>query len=324
MSRYLLFVVATLFSMTSVVSAFDLQGHRGARGLVPENTLPAFAKALSIGVTTLELDTGVTKDGVVIVSHNPVVDKSLARGTDGKWLMEEPLIKDLTFSETQAYDVGRLNPNSRSASRFPDQVPVDGTRMPSLAQVFDLVKKSGNTTVRFNIETKISPLKPDNTVDPKAFAEAVLSVVKKYGLESRMSIQSFDWRTLQQVQQLNPKVETVYLSAQQNWMDTINGQNGDWTAGLKVADFQNSLPKMVKAAGGAVWSPFHRDLTPALIKEAQSIGLKVVPWTVNDAPTMKSLIKAGVDGLISDYPDVLRSVLQEEGIKVPAASPVQP
>ena len=318
--------LSVLFVMSLMVSAyaFDLQGHRGARGLMPENTLPAFAKALSIGVTTLELDIGVTKDGVVIVSHNPLVDKSLARGADGKWLTQEPLMKDLTFSETQAYDVGRLEPDSRSAKRFPDQVPVDGTRMPSLAQVFDLVKKSGNASVRFNIETKINPLKPQNTADPETFAAAVLNVVRIYGFESRVSIQSFDWRTLKVVQALNPQIETVYLTAQQNWMNTVNGENGDWTAGLKVSDFENSVPKMIKAAGGAVWSPFYRDLTPALIAEAQASGLKVIPWTVNDEPTMRSLIKMGVDGLISDYPDKLRAVLIDMKIDVPPPTPVKP
>ena len=201
--------------------AFDLQGHRGARGLMPENTLPAFAMALSIGVTTLELDTVITKDGIVVVSHNTALDNDLVRGPDGKWLSGEPLIVDLTFAELQSYDVGRANPDSRLVKRFPHQTAVDATRMPSLAQVFELVKKSGNRSVRFNIETKINPQRARDTVNPQVFVAALLSVVRQFDLVNRVSIQSFDWRTLQEVQTRAPEIETVYLSAQQNWMDTI-------------------------------------------------------------------------------------------------------
>lgn len=320
-SRIVTCIALCAFAVTSA-AAFDLQGHRGARGLMPENTLPAFAKALSIGVTTLEFDTGVTKDGVVIVSHNPSVDEEIARGPDGKWVTGKPLFKDLTFAEAQQFNMGAIKPDSRTATRFPDQAEVDGTRMPSLAQLFELTNKAGNNLVRFNIETKINPLKPNDTVSPDVFATALVDVVRKFGMEERTTIQSFDWRTLQIVQKIAPKIETVYLSAEQEWMNTINGSSGDWTAGFKIADHGGSLAKMVKAAGGSVWSPFHRDLTKEKVQAAQKEGLKVIPWTVNDAPTMKQLIEMGVDGLISDYPDVLRKVAMDMNIAVPAPTPV--
>lgn len=322
-SRLVTSFIISAFAVASA-AAFDLQGHRGARGLMPENTLPAFANALSIGVTTLEFDTGVTKDGVVIVSHNPSVEEDIARGADGEWVTGKPLLKEMTFEETQQFNMGKIKPGSRTAERFPKQMEVDGTRMPSLAQVFELTKKAKNDAVRFNIETKINPLKPDNTVSPQVFAKALVDVVQKYEMESRTTIQSFDWRTLQIVQKIAPKIETVYLSAEQEWMNTINGANGDWTAGFKIADHNGSLAKMIKAAGGSVWSPFHRDVTKEKLAAAQAEGLKVIPWTVNDPADMKNLIEMGVDGLISDYPDVLRRVAQELKIAVAAPTPVTP
>ncbi len=133
-------------------TSFDLQG---TRGLAPENTLPAFAKALAIGVTTLELDTAITRDGVVVISHDPRVNADIARGADGRWLEARGAIHDLAYAELLAYDVGRLKPGSAYAKSFPEQVAVDGTRIPRLADLFAMVEKSGNRTVRFDIEPKV-------------------------------------------------------------------------------------------------------------------------------------------------------------------------
>ena len=161
----------------SAAQAFELQGHRGARGLMPENTLAGFAKALSIGVTTLELDVGVSKDGVVVVAHDERLNGAIARGPDGAWLsgVGAP-VNHLSFAELKAYDVGRLNPAHRYARRFAGQQPVDGATMPSLTEVIRLARKAGNERVRFNIETKSSPAEPSITPAPKAFARAVIAV----------------------------------------------------------------------------------------------------------------------------------------------------
>lgn len=286
---------------------------------MPENTLPAFSKALSIGVSTLELDVGVTSDGVVVVSHDPALSTDITRGSDGEWLTSRPLIKELSYDELQQFDVGQLKPDSRGAKRFPDQQAVEGTKIPALSDVFDLVKNSKHSKMRFNIETKINPLKPNDTLEPEAFVNAVLLAVEKSGLQQQITIQSFDWRTLQLVQKLAPELDTVYLTAQQNWLDNVKSEGGKasgWTAGFILSDYQ-SVPAMVKAAGGTVWSPFYGDLTAPMVKDAQALGLKVIPWTVNDAETMGTLIDAGVDGLISDYPDRLRAVAAEKSLPLP-------
>jgi glycerophosphoryl diester phosphodiesterase len=320
-------LLAGLLAMTAAAGqALDIQGHRGARGLAPENTLPAFAKALEIGVTTLEMDCAVTSDGVVVVSHDPVLNPDITRGPDGKWLQKTgPAIRTLSYAELRRYDVGRLNPSSAYAQRWPEQKPADGTRIPRLADVFALVKKSGNGTVRFNIETKISPLAPGETTGPEDFARRLIAEIRAAKMEHRAAIQSFDWRTLAVVQKEAPEIPTVYLTSVSGFMDNIQAKGDSlWTAGHRARDHGGSVPRMIKAAGGAVWSPYSGDVTPEAVKEAQALGLKVVAWTVNDAAGMRRLIGMGVDGIISDRPDLLRKTAGEMGVALPRATPVSP
>ncbi|MFO1246109.1 MAG: glycerophosphodiester phosphodiesterase [Ramlibacter sp.] len=306
-----------LVSASAGALAFDAQGHRGARGLAPENTLPAFERALEVGVTTLELDIGVTADGVVVVAHDPYLNPAITRDASGQWLKDKgPTLSSLTFTQLQAYDVGRINPETPYGKTFSSQVPRDGTRVPALAALFALVKARGADEVRFNIETKINPTQPDETVNPEQMVRALLNTVREAGLTRRVTIQSFDWRTLQIVQGVEPAIPTVYLSIQT--ANTDNIRDGAWTAGFKLAD-HGSLPRMVKAAGGAVWSPNGGAVTEALVKEAQAIGLKVIPWTINNPADMERLIGWGVDGIITDYPDRLRTVMQQRGLPLPRA-----
>jgi glycerophosphoryl diester phosphodiesterase len=299
--------------MTLSAHALDLQGHRGARGLAPENTLPAFERALEIGVTTLELDVGLTRDGVVVIAHERTLNPDLTRDAQGKWLEGAPAaIHALTYEELARYDVGRLRPGTAYAKRFPRQRPVDGARIPALADLFELVRRRGDARVRFNIETKLSPLAPDETAAPEAIVAALLAAIGEAGMASRVTIQSFDWRTLAIVQKTAPSIPTVYLTAESASPKTIalDGSPSPWTAGHQASAHGGSLPRTVKAAGGAVWSPYHRDLTPERLREAHALGLKVVVWTVNAEADMRQLAQWGVDGIISDYPDVLATTLR--------------
>ena len=306
----------------------DIQGHRGARGLLPENTLPAFARALSIGVTTLELDCAITRDGVVVVSHDSTLNPDITRGADGQWIKRADLpINAYTIAELQQFDVGRIDPASDYAGRFPRQQPVDDTRMPSLDEVFALARRAGNDAVRFNIETKLSPLHPQRTVAPDVFAQALIAVIQRNRLDARATIQSFDWRTLAVVQREAPRIQTVYLSAQQPFMDNIlaHDASSPWNAGLHVSQFGGSVPRMVRAAGGAlnvIWSPCADDVNAANVREAHALGLAVVVWTVNAEADMRAMLALDVDGIISDYPDLLRRVAGEAGYALPLATPV--
>jgi glycerophosphoryl diester phosphodiesterase len=304
--------------------AFDLQGHRGARGLAPENTLPAFAAALSLGVSTLELDVAVTRDGVVVVCHDRRLNPDFTRDARGKWISRPgPTVRSLSYAEIQTYDVGRIDPANEYARRWPDQKPIDGTRMPRLADVFALVLRSGNTSVRFNIETKISPLAPEETVDPETFAKALIDVVRASGIaEQRVTMQSFDWRTLQVARRLAPAIETSCLTAQQTWMNN-QGDASPWVAGFQMKE-HGSVPRMVKAAGCGTWSPFFGEIDKAKVDEAHALGLKVITWTMNEPAQMRQVIDLGVDGLITDRPDIGRQVLKEKNLPLPAPTPVKP
>lgn len=316
----------TVILVAGSASAFDLQGHRGARGLAPENTLPAFATALSLGVSTLEFDVNMTRDGHLVVGHDPVLQPHLAR-LDGNWIATPgPVIWQTPLADLQRYDVGRLDPSSRYGQTYPEQKPVDGTRMPLLGEVFALAAKSGNTAVRFNIETKIHPGKPEESAPPERFATALVLAIQSAGLAGRASIQSFDWRTLKVAERLAPNIPRAYLTIEGGNSDNVQrGQPGasPWLGGLD-ADDHASTPALVKAAGGQIWSPFWRNVTPELVAEAQRLGLQVIPWTVNDPAVMEQLIAMKVDGLISDYPNRLRGVMQARGLPLPTPTPVAP
>lgn len=307
--------------------AFDIEAHRGGRALFPENTLQAFAAALAMGGSTLELDIGATRDGVLVVSHERRLNPDLARDADGNYVAPpgRPLI-ELSLAEVQTYDVGQIRPGSDYAKQFPDQKVLSGdVRIPTLKQLIDLVRGSGNAQVRLNIETKLDPDHPDEAPDPERFVSLLLGLIEAEHFADRVMIQSFDWRTLQLVQQRAPAVPTVYLTIQRGRSPNVSlTQATHWTAGFNPADHGGSLPRTIHAAGGKVWSPYFADVTPDLITEAHALGQSVVVWTVNRPEDMARLIEMGVDGIISDRPDLLRKVAAEKGIALPEASPTGP
>ena len=310
--RGALTIITTLWLGGCATPPFDLQGHRGARGLAPENTLTGFTRALEIGVTTLELDIGVTRDGVVVVHHDERLNPDLARNPSGAWVAAPaPLISELTWQELSAYNVGRIRPGTAYDQLFPDQTARDGEPVPRLADVFALLNKRGDTRTRLNIETKLTPGKPADTIGPEAMVGALLGAIAESNMGARVTIQSFDWRTLKLVQARAPQIPTVYLSAQRPNFNTID-MKGLWTAGLLRERFE-SIPAMVQAAGGAIWSPHFEELTPALLQDAHARRLKVIPWTVNKREDIGKLIDMGVDGLITDRPDLGQAVLKERG-----------
>lgn len=307
-------------AMTLPAQAFDLQAHRGGRGLRPENTLASFENAIRIGVTTLELDIAITADGVPVISHDPALNPAFTRDAGGAWLKGPgPLIKQLTLEQVQSYDVGRIDPQHAYARAFPDQQAVDDQRIPTLAQLFKRVKDLGADQIQFDIETKINPHRAADTLDPEAFVKAMLSVIREYGMTRRVMVQSFDWRSLELLHRMEPELRTMYLSSAAPNFNTV--QDPAWTAGHKLSDFDGSVPRMVRAsagkAAGVIWAPNFNQLTAALTSEAQALGLQLIPWTVNKEVDMERLIDWGVDGIISDYPDRLRFVMSKRGLPLP-------
>jgi glycerophosphoryl diester phosphodiesterase len=307
--------VASQESAPRLAEKFSIIAHRGGAGLAPENTLVAFAGAFSLDVDAVEMDVHLTADGEVVVYHDSKLKPEITRTPDGKWLKEPgPAIRNLTLRQLKSYDVGRVKPGTGYAWRYPHQKPADGQRIPTLGDVFALAKKRGNTRVQFWIEVKTSPLEPDLTPPPEAVADAVIAVVRKADLIDRVVLLSFDWRSLVRAQKVAPEVTTAYLSRQSGRKDTIQaGRPGTspWTAGLDIDDFTGSVPRAVHSIHGRFWLPHYRDIDQKQVKEAHDLGLKVIVWTVNQRATMRYLIDLGVDGIITDRPDVLKEVLAE-------------
>jgi glycerophosphoryl diester phosphodiesterase len=262
----------------------DVQGHRGCRGHLPENTLPAFARALELGVNTLELDVAVTRDGVVVVHHDRGLNPAIARGPDGRWVTRATPINHLTFAELQRYDIGRLDPASAYGKKFPQQKPLDGTRIPRLAELFAL---AGRANVRFNIEPKSDADQPDETLAPEPFARALIAEVRKAGMEQRTTVQAFDWRLLKVVEREAPELRTVYCT---------EGAGSD--------------PARVHAAGGKIWSPDFERVTPEKLAAARQLSLWVTVWTVNEPADIARMVAMDVDGIASDYPDRVMAQLR--------------
>lgn len=310
---------------------FDFQAHRGGRDARPENTLISFAYAMELGVTTLEMDMQFTKDGQIVISHNPVMNPTLTKGPDGKYVEAGKFdIRTMTLAEVKQFDVGTMNPAAGGyyESHGATQVAVPGTKLPTLEEVFELANSYGNDKIYFNIETKsyADPADPNykNNADLEKFVRKFYEVVKKYHMEDRVFLQSFDWRTLKIMRQIDPRITLVALSCEQPSWGYVDGcylkigdkKTSPWLAGLNINDFHGDYVKAAKAIGADVISPYWEELSPQLVREAHELGMKVVPWTVNDAKDMNCLIDMGVDGMITDKPWILRQILINRGIEV--------
>ncbi|GAA1330692.1 glycerophosphodiester phosphodiesterase family protein [Catellatospora bangladeshensis] len=306
---------------------FDLQAHRGGIGLTVESTLAAFARALEVGVTTLELDVQITRDGREVVTHdrrtNPAkcVDTAPAFPGDPAFPYAGRYVKDLTFAQVRTLDCG-----SRRWAQYPDQALSPGARMPTLAEVFALARRYRAHDVRFNIETKVEAAAPHETAPREQFVAVTAREVRRSGFARNVTIQSFDWGTLMLWRRVEPRLPLVALTQPE-----FLRPGSPWTGGLDLADFGGSVVEAVRSFGASALSPVHGNpqngavgdpgyvpfTTKALVDEAHARGIEVVPWTVNDPATMRKLIDDGVDGIITDYPDRLRAVLAERGLPLP-------
>jgi glycerophosphoryl diester phosphodiesterase len=278
------FTVAALASAAPLMG-FDsprrilVHGHRGARGRRPENTLPAFRYAIEQGVDVLELDVAVTKDNVPVVSHDPLINVAICTGPK-----TGIPIHTLTLAELGEYDCGaKQNP------LFSTQVPVPGTRVPTLDQVFELGR--GNA-IQFNVETKIFADRPELTPDPEAFTRLILDRVRRHGIENRVILQSFDPRTLRVMKKLNPGIRRAALfETDRNW------------------------PEVAHEFEATILSPEYKLVTPERVAQAHTDGLEVVPWTVNKPEDWTRLMAAKVDAIISDDPAALIAWLKEKAAR---------
>lgn len=274
----------------NAIKTIEVQGHRGCRGNLPENTLPAFEAAVNMGVDVLEMDVAVTKDNVLVISHDPHISPEICLNADGSKIENAPLIHDLTLEEVKSFDCGSIR-----HPRFIKQTPIPGTKIPTLAEVFAQVRDSrapNAKNIRFNIETKIFKEHPEYTVGPDEFSELVVKAFQESGFKDRITLQSFDPRTLVKAKSLDPSIQTVML---------IEDGTLDMAA----------LGKMVEAYA---ISPDFTLLSKELVGQLHEQGFKVIPWTINSPHDWESIIAMDVDGIITDYPQALLEFLEQRGI----------
>ena len=265
-------VLALIMTLTAAGETRILvHGHRGARAVLPENTLPAFEYAISVGADMLELDLAVTKDNVLVVSHDPAINRKVCKGPEG-----ESRIRFLTLAEVKAFDCGAVaNPE------FPKQKAVPGTRIPTFEEVLALAPKG---SFGFNVETKVDPKKPELSPDPETFSKQVVEAVRKSGLEKRVVVQSFDFRTLKAIRKIAPEIRLCAL----------------------YGGLPKDLVKISAEAGGVpMVAPHHLLVSKGKVKKAHEKGLRVIPWTPNTPGAWDKMIKAGVDEIITDDPEAL-------------------
>jgi glycerophosphoryl diester phosphodiesterase len=306
-------------SQTPAAKGADMKpliiGHRGAAGLAPENTLAAFARACELGVDGIELDVLVSADGELVVHHDFRLRPEIARAADGTWISSTspPAVRNLTVAQLKTYDVGRLQPKTSYAGRYPEQTPVDGERIPTFKEVIHLFKKSCNPSTRLLVEIKTSPDEPTLTPLPEVVSDQVVTMLKEERITERTWVLSFDWRNLVHIQKIAPELVTVYLTVTTPGSNTLKpNQPGPspWMAGWDIDDFNGSAPRAVKAAGGRIWSPFFKNLTPESLAEARQLGLKVSVWTPDRPEDLKQMISMKVDAITTNRPDVLKDLLK--------------
>jgi glycerophosphoryl diester phosphodiesterase len=266
-------------------NTFDWQGHRGARGLMPENTIPAFLKALDLGVTTLELDLAVSADNQLIISHEPWLNHEICSKADGTEVKKEEA-ESLAIHQMTAEELKKCDCGSRGNPRFPEQQKLFAHK-PTLSEMVAAVKQycteKGRPLPYFNMEIKSQPAW-DGKYTPSVsdFAKLVLTEINRLGIKEKTCVQSFDPRALEAIKQLDKSVTIAFL------IENINSLK----VNLKLLSFKPSI-----------YSPYFKLISKKTVKKCHALGIKIIPWTVNELIDIQKIKSMGVDGIITDYPN---------------------
>ncbi len=291
---------------------FDLEAHRGGRGEFTEESATAFTHALDLNVSTLELDVVVAEDGTPVVWHDPSVqaekcsDTAPATPNDPEFPYVGKLVHELNWQQLQTLDCGK------KLADFPNAQPVPGNKMLQLKDVFALAANHPNgRDVHFNIETKLEAEKRADSATPQQFLDAILPVIHSSGADNRSVIQSFDWRSLELMRDQAPQIPTVLL-----WDDTTWKPGSVWTGSVNFDATQGDITRAAKQVGASILSPDFALVSAESVSHAHAAGLTVVPWTVNESADITSMIDAGVDGIITDYPTRALEILNGRGVAI--------
>ncbi len=291
-----------------------LVGHRGARGIMPENTMEGFEFTIGIGVDALEFDVVLTRDRVPVITHNHTLLGSATRHPDQAWIQEGDLkVSQMNFADLQALDVGGLDGETVYGKRFPDQAFLCNVRIPRLTDLLELANRPGMERVCLLLELKSDPEAKGDTLTQRDVVEAVLAEVREQNLEQRTLLHSFDWDLLDECRRQAPEMPTSFLSELPANLDGA-GEESSKSVGPDYAALTTSLPQAVYSAGGQMWCPYFQDVSHDLVAEAHDLGLLVTTWTVNEIPDIERVIDAGVDGIVSDYPGRAQRCILSKGM----------
>jgi len=288
-----------------------IYGHRGARGVLPENTLESFEYLFENNIRAYETDILISKDNIPVITHDFKLDPSYTKDVNGNWIEDENIkIIDLTYEEILKYDVGTLNKLSRYGRKFINQKSLDNQKIPKLSDLLKLSSDNKFDDLLINLEIKSTPIEEGLTPSPEEMVKIVIDEVGRSNLSDKIIYSSFDWRVLREIKERDPKIPRAHLTS------GAKGKIYDKSPWLDFTPLHSEvdLPKLIKALGGSAWHPNYKDVNKEIIEISRNEGLPVNVWTVNKEQDMLRMIDYGVDGIMTDYPLKLMELCDKENI----------
>ena len=281
-------------------------GHRGARGLFPENSIVGFENILKIGVTLIELDVVFSKDKTPIITHNHTINPSTSRDVDGEFVNENIKVSSLTVEQIKNYEIGRLDLDSDYGKRFPEQAQLDGIYMPTLQELFEKMQQPEFEQMRLMVEIKSEP--NYSSQDRENIASLVIKQIREANLSNKVLLHSFDWLLLSECKKKDPDITTSFLT-KKGYQNESENYYPSQVFMQDAAGYSNSVPEKISALGGSVWCPYFKDITRDRLLSARENNLIVVVWTLNERDDIEAMIDLGVDAIVTDYPPRVMSAL---------------
>ena len=281
-------------------------GHRGARGLFPENSMVGFENILKMGVTLIELDVVFSKDKTPIITHDHTINPSTSRDVDGEFVNENIKVSSLTVEQIKNYEIGRFDLDSDYGKRFPEQAQLDGIYMPTLQELFEKMQQPEFEQMRLMVEIKSEPNYLSQ--DRENIASLVIKQIREANLSNKVLLHSFDWLLLSEFKKKDPKITTSFLT-KKGYQNESENYYPSQVFMQDAAGYSNSVPEKISALGGSVWCPYFKDITRDRLLSARENNLIVVVWTLNELDDIDAMIELGVDAIVTDYPQRVMSAL---------------
>lgn len=302
-----------IFCLTKL-NAVEIYGHRGAAGLASENTLTGIATALSIGVDAIDMDIVLTKDGQIVLNHDPFLNPDFTQSNNGDWILSPVSLTKINSYDLKHYRVGKVKPNSTYRKQFPMQKD-SLEEIPTLKEALLFLKSKAPKTLKIQIEIKTHANPSFGSAHPEQFIPQLIKTLTEANLTNPIEIHSFDWRNLILLQQQAPNLVTSYLTDKED--KDIQVFATQMHVGFPTEVHQHQYPALIYKLGGKIWCPNFQDLTEHDLKIAKAFGLKVNVWTVDNPKDMQRMIDLNVDGIITNRPDILRSVMKARALNLP-------